>query len=724
MRIRSLFIGFALCLTVSMFGQEMTPKEVQMQEKAKAVIAKMTIKEKISQLMNDAVGIDRLGIKPYNWWSEALHGVARSGRATMFPEPIGLGATFDGDLVHSIGEVISKEARAKYYIAQKIHNYGIYAGLTFWSPNVNIFRDPRWGRGMETYGEDPFLTGTLGTAFVKGMQGDDPFYLRVAACAKHYAVHSGPEKDRHVFNVNPSKRDLFETYLPAFKMLVQQGKVEAIMGAYNRVYGKSASGSDYLLTDILRKDWGFKGHIVSDCGAVTDIWLGHKIAESGAEAAAIAIKAGLNLECGNTFSHLEEAVQQGLLTEADLDKALIPLMMTRLKLGILEPDSACPYNEEQESVIGCQKHIDIARKAAQESMVLLKNDNVLPLKKDIKSLFVVGPAATDVFYEMGNYYGVSDRMSTYLSGIASKVSAGTSINYRQGFLAIMPKLNDMDYSTGEAKGAEVCILFIGNSGNMEGEEGEAIASSARGDRVDINLPESQLRYLRELRKGNKHKIVTVVTGGSPIDMTEISELSDAVVMAWYPGQEGGYAIGDLLFGDVGFTGRLPITFPKSVDAFPAYNNYSMNGRTYKYMKDNVMYSFGYGLTYGKVTYSNTTVINAKKYKGKEDLQLQVTLKNDGSKAITEVAQVYLSAPEAGVSTPIESLIAFQRVALQPNESKNVTFFIAPEKLQMVQADGTSKIMKGTYTVTVAGAAPGARTTELGVSSSQAMFTIK
>lgn len=724
MRTGSLFIGLTLCLAVPAFGQEQMPKEAQMQEKAKAVIAQMTLKEKVGQLMNDAVGIDRLGVKPYNWWSEALHGVARSGRATMFPEPIGLGATFDDDLVHAIGEAVSKEARAKYDVAQKIHNYGIYAGLTFWSPNVNIFRDPRWGRGMETYGEDPFLTGTLGTAFVKGMQGDDPFYLRAAACAKHYAVHSGPEKDRHVFDVNPGKRDLFETYLPAFKMLVQQGKVEAVMGAYNRVYGKSASGSDYLLTDILRKDWGFKGHIVSDCGAVTDIWKGHRIAKSGAEAAAIAVKAGLNLECGNTFSHLEEAVQQGLLTEADLDNALMPLMMTRLKLGILEPDPSCPYNEEQESVIGCQKHIDIARKAAQESMVLLKNDHVLPLKKDIKSLFVIGPAATDVFYEMGNYYGVSDRMSTYLSGIASKVSAGTSINYRQGFLAIMPKLNDMDYSTGEAKSAEVCILFIGNSGNVEGEEGEAIASSARGDRVDIKLPESQLNYLRDLRKDNKHKIVTVVTGGSPIDMTEISELSDAVVMAWYPGQEGGYAMGDLLFGDAGFTGRLPITFPKSIDALPAYDDYSMNGRTYKYMKDNIMYPFGYGLTYGKVSYSDATVVNANKYKGKENLQLQVTLKNDGDRAVTEVAQVYLSAPEAGVHTPIESLIAFRRVILQPKENKTITFSIAPEKLQMVQADGTSKLMKGTYSVMIAGAAPGTRTTELGISSSQASFIIK
>ena len=458
-----------LCLSVQVMAQSNTLVEEQMQKKARAVISQMTVDEKISQMMNDAPGIERLGIKPYNWWSEGLHGVGRNGRATVFPQPIGLGATFNPELVQQIGAAISTEGRAKFNVAQKINNYSIYAGLTYWSPNVNIFRDPRWGRGMETYGEDPYLSGTIGAAYVKGMQGDDPFYLRAAACGKHYAVHSGPEKDRHTFNAIPSKRDLFETYLPAFKMLVQQGHVEAIMGAYNRVYGESASGSKLLLLDVLRNDWGFKGHVVSDCGAVTDIFTGHHIAKSHAEASAIAVKNGLNLECGSSFNALKEALEQNLLTEADLDNALMPLMMTRLKLGILFPDSQCPYNNIPESVVASDAHAAIARKAAQESMVLLKNDNVLPINKEIKTMFVVGPYAADAFVLMGNYFGVSNRYSTYLQGIVDKVSEGTSINYKLGFLPTTPNVNEVDWTIGEARGASVCVVVLGNSGAIEGE---------------------------------------------------------------------------------------------------------------------------------------------------------------------------------------------------------------------------------------------------------------
>ena len=725
MRMRGILLGFALCLGISAFGQTTSAKEQQMLQKAKDIISKMSLQEKVSQMMNEAAGIERLGIKPYDWWSEALHGVARNGRATMFPEPIGLGATFDAELIHEIGEAISWEARAKFIASQRIQNYGRYAGLTFWSPNVNIFRDPRWGRGMETYGEDPFLSGTLGTAFVKGLQGDDPFYLRVGACGKHFAVHSGPEGERHSFDAVPSKRDLYETYLPAFKMLVQEGKVESIMGAYNRVYGESASGSKLLLTDILRKEWGFKGHVLSDCGAVGDILSGHHIAKTAAEAAAISVKSGLSLECGSTFHALPEAVKQGLLTEAEIDEALIPLMMTRLKLGIIGTDPDCPYNEVPESVVGCQKHIDIAYKAAVESMVLLKNDNVLPLKKDLKELYIVGPAATDAFYQMGNYYGVTDRSSTYLQGIVSKISNGTTTNYRQGFLQTTGNVNPLDWGLGEARGTEYAIVFVGNSGNTEGEEGDAISSPMKGDRVDIKLPKSQMDYLRQLGTNRTNKVITVVTGGSPVEMQEIVELSDVVIMAWYPGQEGGWALGDLLFGDANFSGRLPMTFPKSVAALPDYKDYSMQGRTYKYMKDNIMFPFGYGLTYGKVLYQNVSILNnVKKYKGKEPLELQVELKNDGDHAITEIAQVYVSAPDAGFSSPIESLVAFKRVILRPNESKTVRFSIAPEKLQMVQEDGSSKLLKGNYRITVAGAAPSHRTTELGVSSCSSEIRIK
>ena len=696
-------------------------KEEQMAQKAQAVIAKMTTDEKISQLMNETPAIPRLGIKPYDWWNEALHGVARDGRATVFPQPIGLGATFDPQLVRAIGDAISTEARAKYEVSQRLQNYARYSGLTFWSPNVNIFRDPRWGRGMETYGEDPLLTGTLGTAFVKGMQGDDPFYLKVGACAKHYAVHSGPEATRHEANVEPTKRDLFETYLPAFKMLVQEGRVETVMGAYNRVYGESASGSKYLLTDILRNQWGFRGHIVSDCGAVTDIYSGHRIAKTEAEACAIAIKAGLNVECGYSFHHLKEALDQQLLTEADLDKALLPLMMTRLKLGILEPDANCPYNHFDEREICSQANTDLARRAAQQSMVLLKNNGVLPIAKDIHTLFVSGPGASDVFCLMGNYFGVSNRYSTYLQGIVDKVSNGTTVNFRPGFMPSSPTLNSINWAVDEAAGAEVSIIVMGNDGNMEGEEGESIASDTRGDRVNLSLPKPQMDYLRAVKAKKKDKIVVILTGGSPIDLREISEIADAVVMAWYPGQEGGYALGDLLFGDVNFSGRLPITFPKDDSLLPPLEDYSMQGRTYKYMKDNVMYPFGYGLSYGRVSYGEAKLLGKPK-KG-QPVSIELTLTNNSQFDISETVQAYLSAPGAGETAPIQQLVGFERVSMPAGNTRTVTLTIPAERLMTVQADGTPKLLKGEYTLTLAGAAPGERTGELGIGTAAVTFKL-
>lgn len=723
MKIRVFIICCSLIGFFDLKAQNATTLEQKMQEKAKVIIAQLSVDEKINQMMNATPGIERLSIKPYDWWSEGLHGVARNGKATVFPEPIGLGATFDPDIVRRMADAIATEGRAKFNAAQKIGNYGIYAGLTYWAPNVNIYRDPRWGRGMETYGEDPYLTGIIGSAYVKGLQGDHPFYLKAAACAKHFAVHSGPEKDRHSFNANPSKKDLFETYLPAFKMLVQDAKVEAIMGAYNRIYGESASGSKFLLTDILRKGWGFNGHIVSDCGAVTDIFTGHRIAKSHAEASAIAIKNGLNLECGGSFRHIKEALEQKLLTEKDLDNALLPLMITRLKLGILTADDQSPYSNIPESVVACDEHAAIAHEAALKSMVLLQNkNNVLPLDKNIRSIYVLGPHATDVFPMKGNYFGVSNRYSTYLEGIANKVSNGTSINYKPGFLTLIPNINDMEWGLEEARNTEVSIVVIGNSGIMEGEEGDAIASAMRGDKADIKLPESQIDYLRNLRKDNKNKIVTIVTGGGPVDMTEISKLSDAVVMAWYSGQEGGYALGDLLFGDANFSGRLPITFPVSVESLPAFDDYTMKGRTYKYMKDNIMYPFGYGLTYSKVKYSDAKIINPNN-KGKEELLVEVLLTNESKREVEEVAQVYLSVPGAGATTPISTLINFKRVKLMPYSAQRVRFTIKPEQLKIVQEDGSLQLMKGVYTLFISGAAPGQRTEELGITGDKVTFNL-
>jgi len=681
------------------------------EKQANEIIAQMTLEEKFSQLMNETPGIPRLGIEPYDWWNEGLHGVGRDGRATVFPQPIGLGATFNPVLIRDIGDAIATEARAKYIVARRNKNYSRYTGLTFWSPNVNIFRDPRWGRGMETWGEDPFLTGSMGSAFVQGMQGNDPNYLKVAACGKHYAVHSGPEATRHTVNVEPSKHDLWETYLPAFEMLVKDAKVEIIMGAYNRVYSESASGSKFLLTDILRKQWGFKGHIVSDCDAIADIWKGHKIAKTEAEACAIAIKAGLNVECGSTFKALKDALAQNLLTEQDIDNALRPLMMTRLKLGIIKPDPDCPYNHFDESEICSEKNIALAREAAVESMVLLKNDNnALPIDKNIHTLFVTGAGAADAFWLMGNYFGISDRYCTYLQGIVSKVSNGTAVNYRPGCLESAPTLNAINWAVDESVGAEKTIVVMGNNGNLEGEEGEAI-DSKRGDRDNIRIPESQMNYLRQICRRKKEGVIVVLTGGSPVDVREVCKLADAVVMAWYPGQEGGYALGDLLFGDKNFSGRLPVTFPADGDLLPSFEDYSMRGRTYKYMSDNIYFPFGYGLSYGRADYSNLQVKADSKH-----ALVTIKLSNPSTWDIAETVQVYVSAPGAGTTAPFQQLAAFKRVQLTAGASTEVLLEVPVDRMMTVQEDGSRKLLKGEYTITVSSAAPSSRNAELGVSA--------
>ena len=698
----------------------MTDIEKKMQKRAKEVISKLTLEEKISQLLHEAEGIDRLGIKPYNWWSEALHGVARCGRATVFPEPIGIAATFDEDLMLRIGDAVASEGRAKFNIAQSIGNYGEDAGLTFWSPNVNIFRDPRWGRGMETFGEDPFLVSRMGVAFVKGMQGEHPFYLKTAACAKHYAVHSGPEGIRHGFNVDPSKKDLYETYLPAFKALIQEANVESVMSAYNAVYGSPATGSHYLLTEILRDEWGFKGHIVSDNGAVEDINTGHHKVKDYAEASARALKAGCDLDGGAAYGHLKEALDRGLVTEADIDRSLLILFMTRLKLGILLPDDYSPYKEAPESVICCRKHSNIAREAARKSMVLMKNNGVLPLKKDIASVFVGGAFATDTFSLMGNYYGIAGHMSSYLEGISTHVSAGTKIYHMYGFQATTPNVNPLNYAIKEARTKDYAIITLGLSGMLEGEEGDAIATANHGDRGSLKIPEHQLEFLRQIGKDRTNKIIAVVCGGSALELQEVRELCDAVVLTWYPGQAGGEALADLLFGDANFSGRLPITFPTNAEALPPFEDYSMKGRTYKYQADGIEYPFGYGLSYGgTIKYGPLKAVK----KG-ADVQLSITLSNDTDCTIVETAQLYVATPTAGVSSPFNSLIGFKRVKLAPGQKKRVVFTAERERLKTVVEDGSSVLLPGKYTFSVAAAAPCKRSRELGIECSQASVDIK
>lgn len=684
-------------------------------ERIDDLLSRMTIEEKASQMLHDSREIERLRIPAYNWWNECLHGIARSGRATVFPQAIGMAATFDEELIFRVASAISDEARAIHHEAVRNGWREQYKGLTFWTPNVNIFRDPRWGRGHETYGEDPYLSGLLGSAFVRGLQGDHPKYLKAAACAKHYAVHSGPEKDRHHFNAVASGKDLHETYLPQFKSLVE-ADVEAVMCAYNRTNDEPCCGSKTLLEDILRQKWGFDGHVVSDCGAIGDIHKNHKYTESPEESAALAIKSGVNLNCGGTYQHIPTAIEKGLLTEKDLDKALRPLLQTRFNLGLLDPPEDNPYTKISTEVIHNADHQDLALEAAQKSVVLLKNDdNVLPLKKDLRFVFVTGPFAANIDVLLANYYGISDEMVTILEGIASKTSPASSVRYKYGQLFDRENINPIDWSTGNAKHADATIAVLGISPLLEGEEGEAIASVSKGDRKKIGLPESQLHYLRKLRDnaGNK-PIITVLTGGSPIAAPEVHELSDAVLFAWYPGEKGGQAVADIIFGDAVPSGRLPVTFPKSLDQLPAYDNYDMTGRTYRYMKKTPLYPFGFGLSYTTFRYSDLKLSHDKVRKN-ETVTVTVKISNNGEVEAEEVAQLYLTDIEASFRMPLYSLRAVKKVLLNPGESKEISFKITPEMMAGINDEGESVIEKGEMKVTVGGSSPGQRSLELGAS---------
>ena len=688
---------------------------LSLDERTADLISKLTLEEKMSQLRHDAPAIPRLYIPAYNWWNEALHGVARFGRATVFPQPIGMAATFDEDLIHRIGIVISDEARAKYNAAVSIGNRKQYTGLTFWSPNVNIFRDPRWGRGMETWGEDPFLTGELAGAFVDGMQGDHPKYLKTAACAKHYVVHSGPEADRHSFNAIPPQKDFYETYLPAFRKMVVEHHVEAVMCAYNRTFSEPCCGSTYLLTDILRKQWGFEGHILSDCGAINDFYRHHKVTESQAESAALALESGVDLNCGSAFKSLKAAYDQGLIAEEQVDERLTTLLKTRFKLGLFDPPSMNPYNDIKPDVVNSKKHKQLAREAAQKSIVLLKNENnTLPLSKDLKEIMVVGPLASSVDAMLGNYYGTSDEITTILEGISGKIHLGTRMDYRHAFLLDRKNLNPLSYGIGEAKRADVTIAVIGLSTLLEGEEGEALASDYKSDRKNIKLPGAQAEYLKEIAeaRGEDKPLIVVITGGSPIAIPEVEEFADAILFAWYPGEQGGHAVADLIFGDVSPSGRLPMTFPKSVDQLPDYEDYSMENRTYKYMKAKPQFPFGFGLSFTSFEYSNLK-LNKESVKAGESVEVNCIIKNTGNMEGEEVVQLYLKDKDASVRVPEFSLNGINRIHLKPGETKEVSFTIKPDMMEIIDENGGGTIEPGEFQVFVGGAAPVPRSIELG-----------
>jgi beta-glucosidase len=819
---------------------------VPIEKRVDDLVARMTLEEKVSQMMNAAAPVERLGIPAYDWWNEALHGVARAGYATVFPQAIGLAATWDDALIHDVADVISTEARAKHHEFVRQGDRGRYKGLTFWSPNINIFRDPRWGRGQETYGEDPYLTSRLGVAFVKGLQGDDPRYLKVVSTAKHYAVHSGPEPERHGFDARVSERDLQETYLPAFRALVVEGKAAAVMCAYNRLDGEPCCANKKL-SDLLRKEWGFTGHVVSDCGAVDDIYKFHHFTKTVGEASALSIKGGTDLSCGGEYRSLVQAVKDGLITEAEIDVSLKRLMTARFRLGMFDPPEMVPYARIPFSENDSPAHRQMALKAARESIVLLKNENnTLPLKKDLRTIAVIGPNADAAEVLLGNYNGQPSQSVTPLAGIKAKVSSATKVLYAlgstltgdvgapvpasalpggfkgeyfnnkelQGQPALVrtdeqinfdwsrgrpaPQVNEDGFSvrwTGKftppesgtyqlgataddgvrvyldgnllvdawagnqasqirtvmkevnleaghtydvrveyyedirnaiakfiwsfprfterivseavntARQADAVVMCLGISPALEGEEMTvSVAGFRGGDRTDIALPKAQEDLLKAIRATGK-PVVVVLLNGSALAVNWANENVPAILDAWYPGQEGGAAIADVLFGDYNPGGRLPVTFYKSVDQLPPFEDYRMQGRTYRYFKGDPLYPFGFGLSYTRFKYDNLK-LSAKTVKAGEGVRASVDVQNVGDRAGDEVVQLYVTDVAASVPVPIRSLVGIKRVFLKPGEKQTVTFALARDQMTVIDNQGKRVIEPGEFLVNIGGKQPG------------------
>ncbi|WPR71106.1 glycoside hydrolase family 3 C-terminal domain-containing protein [Flavobacterium sp. NG2] len=722
---QSIYKGFtAFMVVTASFAQNVDfsfqNNHLPIDKRAEILVSQMTIEEKINQLKNGAAAIPRLKVPDYDWWNEALHGIGRNGKATIFPQAIALGATFDPQLAERVASAISTEARAKYAISQKNGNHSKYAGLTFWTPNINIFRDPRWGRGQETYGEDPLLTSRIGVAFVKGLQGNDPKYLKSAACAKHFAVHSGPENIRHEFNAEPNKQDLYETYLPAFEALVKEAKVEGVMAAYNAVYGKPACASDFLLKETLRDKWKFDGYVTSDCGAVSGVYNKLKYVKTAVEAAAVALNSGTNLECGTTYSQLKKAIDQGLITEKMIHDRTVQLFKTRFRLGMFdEKGTDNPYLNFGIEKIHSPEHIALSKEVALKSIVLLKNkNNILPLSKDIKIPYVTGPFANSNDMLMGSYYGVTSGMVTILEGVADVVSPSASLNYRSGVLPFHKNINPKNWAPFEAGESDVTICVVGLTADREGEEVDAIAAENVGDKVDLKLPQSQIDYVKEIASKIKGKpLVLVIASGSPVSLEGIEELCDAIVQIWYPGEQGGNAVADILFGNSSPSGHLPITFPKNVAQLPAYEDYSMKGRTYKYMTEEPMYPFGFGLTYSKTEFRNLK-LSTSNLKEKQTLTVTVEVANTGNYDIDEVVQLYVNPMELSGGIPLKSLKAFERISLKKGEKKSINFKLTPNNLKVVNEQGQSVWRNGNYQLVVGNASPGALSTRLGAATPQ------
>lgn len=676
---------------------------------AKELVSKMTLEEKASQLRYDAPAIPRLGIPSYNWWNEALHGVARAGVATSFPQAIGMAASFDDELLFEVGTAISTEGRAKYNESIKYNDRDIYKGLTFWSPNVNIFRDPRWGRGHETYGEDPYLTSRMGVSFIKGLQGNEE-YMKSSACAKHFAVHSGPEDLRHEFDAQVNQKDLYETYLPAFMACVEEADVNGVMGAYNRTNGEPCCGSNTLIRNILRKDWGFDGYFVSDCWAIRDFHEFHCVTSTPEESAAMALKAGCDVNCGNTYLHILKAYDQGLVTEEDITQAAERLFTTRFLLGCFDETK---YDKISYDMIECKEHLELAQKMARESMVLLKNNGVLPLKKEkLKSIGVVGPNANSRAALIGNYYGTSSRYITVLEGIQDAVGDDIKVNYSEGSHIYLDKVGDWSLNNDRisevrsvAEHSDVLIICLGLDEHLEGEQGDTGNSYASGDKKDLLLPESQ-RILLEAATACGKPVILCMMAGSSIDMQFADKNVDAILQVWYPGARGGKAVADILFGKDSPSGKLPLTFYRDLEDFPEFTDYSMKGRTYRYLEKEPLYPFGYGLTYGNVIVKEAAVSGA--IQENETFEIKLTAENTGTFDTDDVLQVYVKADDSAFAVKNTSLGAFKRIHLKAGESKEITINVPYTALTIVDDEGKRYVDGTHFTLYVGNSQPDER----------------
>ena len=684
------------------------------------LLGRLSLEEKAAQLLHAAPAIPRLGIPSYNWWNEGLHGVARAGLATVFPQAIGLAAMWSASRLQQVATVVADEARAKHHEYLRQDDRGMYKGLTIWAPNINIFRDPRWGRGHETYGECPYLTARLGVAFCRGLQGDDPRYLKTVATPKHFAVHSGPEGLRHGFDAVVSAKDLRETYLPAFQACVTEAKAESVMAAYNRVNGEACPASDTLLGRILRDEWGFGGYVVSDCWAIKDLHESHGVTRTPEQSAAHALKAGCDLNCGCTYERLPAALAAGLLSEADLDRAVRRLFRARLRLGMFDPPARVPYASIPYEVNDCDAHRALARATARESMVLLKNDGTLPLPRQLRSIAVIGPNAHDGQVLLANYFGQPSRTVTPLDGIRAAVSPSTKVWYAEGCrrqgLEVdgLQRAGNLSEAISVAQRADVVVLCLGLSADIEGEQGDAGNSEAAGDKVDLALPGLQPRLLEAIVALGKPTVLVVIAG-SALDLRWAHDHPGvgAILYAWYPGEEGGAALADLLFGDVSPAGRLPVTFPAALEDVPPFTSYAMAGRTYRYLDPArpPLYPFGYGLSYARFAYASLA-LSAARLEAGQALRVSATVTNTGHCLADEVVQLYLTDVEASCTVPHHSLRGFTRLSLAPGESRAVAFELQARDLAIVDDHGHRVLEPGRFRLFVGGSQPDGRSRAL------------